>query len=323
MRPIRVPVLLMTPVLFALLMPSFSHAAEPGDLWDTTIEIKGGGMSLPARKQQICTPRGVEGPEAMSAEDNRCQMTDIQRSPGRFSYKVSCPDGSGTGEMIYQGKDSYTSTMTMTTQGQTMTMKTQGKRVGDCDASAQKKQFAAAQAQAASAMAQTCAAAVESLNPQMLDPAMGLNCDAKYKQQLCNKFGTPAGFDVVADRSASAASMPAGLSIGTLNEVGAFCGTDVADLQAKLCKTAESKEDLTFIGKHCPVIAAPIAQRECAGRNFTSPPAEKYREFCYAYARDVMQGEGDAAAAAEGAAAPSAKDLVKQGTQRLKGLFGR
>ena len=78
----------------------------------------------------------------MSGSDNRCQMTDIQRSPGKFSYKVQCPDGSGTGEMTYQGKDSYTQVMTMTMDGETMKMSTQGKRIGSCDASKVKKQVA-------------------------------------------------------------------------------------------------------------------------------------------------------------------------------------
>jgi hypothetical protein len=290
-----------------------SHAA-PGDLWEISTEMQGGGMSLPGMTQKVCTAKGAEGPEAMTGGDNRCQMTDIQRSPGRFSYKVSCPEGSGTGEMVYNGRESFQSTMTMTTDGQTMTMKTKGRRLGDCDTAAQERQMAAIQAQSAAALEQTCASAVEQMNPMMLDPKMGMNCDPKFRQQLCARLETRAGYDLVASRQG--VQVPAGMTVGNLNEVAGFCGADTGAIQARLCTEASGAEDFGFIGRYCPAIAQEIAKRECAGRNFTTPPAEKYRDFCYTYAREMMQGEGKPGV-------PSPQDLLKKGSQRLKGILGR
>jgi hypothetical protein len=280
-----------------------------------------GAMKMPGQTQKVCAPVNAEGPEAMAGDD-KCQMSNIRRSPGKFTYDVSCPDGTGTGEMTYQGRDSYTSRMTMTTDGQTMTMVTTGKRVGSCDASAVKKQMAAIESQAAAGMAQACASAVETLLPANLT---SYNCDAKYKRQLCDQVGTKKGFSTVAARQPSGNPM---LDSGTLPELGRFCGVDTEALRTRLCSDAGKAEDLDFIGGNCPSLAQPIAQRECAGRTFTSPPAEKYRTFCSTYASGLMgNGGGSGGDAPPGETPPAAPatptDLVKEGAKKLKGLFGR
>ncbi len=314
----------MRPVFAALTLAFLASpviAQEPGNLWQVTTSMKGGGMTMPARTQEVCAPVSAEGPEAMAPEDNRCQMTDIQRSPGRFSYKVTCPEGSGTGEMTYQGNDSYTQVMTMTMDGTTMKMSTQGKRIGSCDASKVKKQMAAIQAQAAAGMAQACGGVVEQMLPAQLQ---SLECDPKYKAQLCERFGTKDGYRAVASRQPMGEPM---FDSGTLPEVAKYCGVQAEPLRERLCSDASRTEDLDFLGAECPALAQPIAQRECAGRGFTTPPAKKYQEFCSNYARAMMDGgSGDAAAApatADPATKPSADDVLKEGAKRLKGLFGR
>lgn len=306
-------------------LASSAGAQEPGNLWEVTTSMEGGGMKMPGRTQQVCTPVNAEGPEAMSGGDNRCQMTDVQRSPGRFSYKVQCPDGSGTGEMTYQGKDSYTQVMTMTMDGETMRMSTQGKRIGSCDASKVKNQAAAIQAQAAAGMAQACGSVVEQMLPAQL---ASLECDPKYKKQLCDRFGTGEGYRAVAARQPMGEPM---MDSGTLPEVAKYCGVQAEQVRERLCSEASKADDLDFIGAQCPALAQPIAQRECAGRGFTTPPAAKYRDFCSNYASAMMDGgagnAGDSAASPAPPdaqdAKPSADDLLKEGTKRLKGLFGR
>lgn len=308
-------------VLVLAFLASPVGAQEPGNLWEVTTSMEGGGMKMPAQTQQVCAPVTAEGPEAMSGGDNRCQMTDIQRSPGRFSYKVQCPDGSGTGEMTYQGKDSYTQVMTMTMDGETMKMSTQGRRIGSCDASKVKKQIAGIQAQAAAGMAQACGSIVEQMLPGQL---ASLECDPEYKKQLCDRFGTTDGYGAVAARQPMGEPM---LDSGTLPEVAKYCGVQAEQVRERLCNDANAAGDLDFIGAQCPALAQPIAQRECAGRGFTTPPAEKYRDFCSNYAREMMDGGAGAAAEsgtpASPAAKPSADDVLKEGAKRLKGLFGR
>jgi hypothetical protein len=301
---------------FALVFAASSVLSqEPGNLWEVTTSMEAAGMNMPGSTQQVCTPANADGPEAMSGTDDRCQMSDVQRSPGRFSYKVKCPDGSGTGEMTYQGKDSYSSVVTMTAGGDTMKMLSKGKRIGSCDASKLKKQVAAVEAQGQAALAQACSGVPEQMLPAQLT---ALNCDAKYKKQLCDRLGTKAGFSTVASRQ------PMGeptMDSGTLPEAAKFCGVQPEVVRERLCADANMTEDLNFLGAQCPALAQPIAQRECAGRGFTSPPAEKYRDFCSTFARSMMQdGAGDSAADSP---VPTKENVLQEGAKRLKGLFGR
>lgn len=306
-------------VLVMLVMPAI--AQEPGNEWEVTTSMEGGGMSMPGQTREVCVPVTAEGPAAMAPEDNRCQMTDIQRSPGKFTYNVTCPEGSGTGVMTYQGNESYTQVMTMTMDGQTMKMTMQGKRIGSCDASKVKKQVAAAQAQSDAAMGQLCAATPEQMIPSYIET---YNCDAKYKRQLCDRLGTKEGFSTVADRQVTGNAM---MDSGTLAEVAKFCGVQAEPIRTRLCDDANRTEDLNFLGTQCPALAQPIAQRECAGRGFTTPPAKKYQDFCSNYAREMMDGGAGATATTPATATPATKpstdDVLKEGAKRLKGLFGR
>ena len=304
-------------ILAAVLLASLTTvviAQEPGSLWQTNTTMEMGGMKMPGRNGQMCVPLTAEGPEAMAQEDNECTMTNVRRSPGRFSYDVTCPQGSGTGEMVYQGRDSYTMTMTMTADGETMKMVTQAKRGGTCDASKVKKQIAAIEAQGRQQVAQGCASMVESLMPSQLT---SMGCEAQYKKQLCDRFGTRAGFDTVAQRQPTGNPQFDG---DNLAGVAGYCGMPAEGLRTRLCREAVGKDDLDFIGRHCPADAQPIAQRECAGRSYSTPPAEKYRDFCSNYAREMMQG-GGAAESAE-PQPPKPGDAVKEGAKKLKGLFG-
>lgn len=302
----------MRPHLAALLLiaaPIAFGQTQSGHRWDITSSMEMEGMKLPGQKQQVCVPVDAEGPDAMSGDDKRCQVSDIKSSPGRYSYKVTCPDGSGAGEMIYHNKDSYTSKMTITADGETMVIVTEGKRTGSCDAGAPNKQFAAAQAQASAGMKQSCAALADALLPAGLDTN---KCSAEDKQQLCNKLNTQAGYQLASERQPSGDPM---LDSGLLPAVEKYCGVAAGSTLVRLCDEANQHEDLDFLGAQCPALAVPIAQRECAGRSYSTPPAEKYRAFCNSYASDMMQGGSGVV--------PKTQDVLKEGAKRLKGLFGR
>ena len=304
----------MRPQLAALLLIATSTAfsqAQPGHNWDITTSMEMEGMKLPGQKQQVCVPANAEGPDAMSGDDKRCKMSDMKSSPGRYSYKVTCPDGTGTGEMIYHNKDSYTSKMTITADGDTMVIVSEGKRTGSCDAGKPNRQVAAAQAQTNAAMKQSCGAMADALLPGGLDQN---KCAAKDKQQLCNKLNTQEGYRLASERQPSGEPM---LDSGLLPAVEKYCGVAAGSTLQRLCDEANRSEDLDFLGAQCPALAAPIAQRECAGRSYSTPPAEKYRSFCNSYARDMMQGGGDTSIV------PKTQDVLKEGAKRLKGLFGR
>ncbi len=300
-------------VLISLANPA--TAAEPGNLWQIETSMEMPGMKMPGQSQQVCTPVSAEGPEAMAGGDSDCEMSNVRRSPGRFSFDVRCPQGSGSGEMIYEGSDRYTSRMTMTSEGQTMTMVTRGQKLGACDASAAKRQVEALQGQAAAGMAQACASMVETMMPANLET---YQCPPSDKQALCRRLETKAGFAAVAARQ------PTGnptLDAATLPEVARFCAVDAEALRARLCGDASRSEDLEFLGASCPAQAQVIAQRECAGRSFTTPPSPRYRDFCGTYARAMMQDGAEGGAEGEGTGSPGG-EAVREGARRLKGMLG-
>lgn len=299
------------PVLLLIAAPAAFGQAEPGHSWDISTSMEMGGMKLPGQKQQLCISDKSEGPDAMSGDDKRCTISDVKSSPGRYSYKISCPDGSGTGEMIYHNKDSYTSKMTITADGEMMVMVSEGKRGGSCDAKQKNKQFAAMEAQTNAAMQQSCGEIADALLPGALD---NNKCAPKYKQQLCAKLSTEEGWRNASQRQPTGEPM---VDSGMLPAVEKYCGVAAGSTLQHLCEDANKREDLKFIGDQCPALAAPIAQRECAGRSFsTNPPADKYRDFCNNYAHEMMQG-GDTGIV------PKTEDVLKEGAKRLKGLFGR
>lgn len=316
-------------------------AAETGDLWEDTIEMNLPGFPARPQVHKRCSARGVDA-VPMADKDNHCTMTDVKRSGGAMSWKMSCagnPPTTGSAEMVYEGSDRYRGTMTMNAEGRTMTMKMSGKRIGECDAgeakrqlAATRQQIAASQKQADDAMAATCKGAVDAMMPQMLGQNAGYGCAPSYKADFCRKLQTPAGFSTVAARRPSGM---AGIASNDLAESGAFCGVDGEQLRVKFCKSAEQNESLDFLASSCLPggYGKAIAARECAGRTFSSPPAERYRSFCSAVVREgMMQPAGRTQRAATvpanettptAAPATPQAQAVEAGKQLLKGLFGR
>lgn len=349
-----------------VLPPVHAQPKEAGDLWEVTHEMSmpgmPPGMAMPQRPpQRVCRARNADKPPV--ADNEQCEMTDVRKSANAFSWKMVCkgnPPSTGSGEVVYQGRDNYTGTMQMTVGNQAMTMKLTGKRVGDCDAGEtrrqQQAQVAAIQQQAGNAKAMQCKSGVDGLMPSALRPEF--ECEPSYKAELCIKAQSPDGFKVVAARPAS---QMAGIPSGDLNEVGAFCGFKPADVRLKLCARAEEQETLDFLGASClgfsrksgaalpggagaagggaggggggaggagaaDSFGSALIGRECAGRTFSSPPAVKYREFCAAAARQRLMQPATADAAATAKAQDNAAqkdDAATRGKKLLKDIFNR
>jgi len=334
-------------------LPAAAQTREPGDLWEVTSEMSmsgmPAGMNMPQRPpQRICRARNSDKPP-VGDNDGRCEMYDSKRTGNAFSWKMRCegnPPSTGTGEMTYEGRDSYKGAMTLNVSGQTMAIKLVGKRVGECDGGESKRQVAAVQQQAAAAQQQAtdaramqCKGAVDSMMPYLLRAETGLQCDPKYKTDLCRKLQTPEGFSAVAPR---APSQVAGMGSGDLKEIGEFCGANVTDLRVRLCKRADEQETLDFLASSClgytridgSASAKPadsfgsvIIARECAGRTFSSPPAQQYRSFCSAAARqNLMQPvTADASKAGTSTTKPEEpkEDAATRGKKLLKDIFNR
>jgi hypothetical protein len=222
----------------------------------------------------------------------------------------------GTGEINRTSPDAYTGVIKMTSPHGVMNMNLTGKKVGVCDveeAQAQRQaQMAAVQAQAAAgqkmaddAKDQACKATVQQMDPKMLEMQASM-CDvAKYKPVLCARADSDDGYKELKSRPADAEN--------SLAVVAKYCGMDVAAKEKNICaKAAAGESDLAYVARNCPDEAAPIAQRECAGRDYTALAGTKYAGFCATYA---------AAHPTPGASPPPA-DAKSKAKKTLKSLFG-
>jgi len=350
-------VIRLLPAMLALALSASLAAAvqpkEPGDLWEVVNEMSmagmPAGMQMPQRPpQKICRARNSDQPP-VGDNDGRCEMYDVHRSASSFAWKMRCqgnPPSTGSGEMTYEGRDSYKGTINMAVGSQQMTMKLAGKRIGECDATESKRQVAAvqqraaaAQQQASDAFAAMCKGAVDTMMSQSLRPDAGYKCDAKYKGDFCSRLQTPEGFAIVAPRKPA---QIAGLQSGDLKEASEFCGVNGDEIRVRLCQRAEQQESLDFLASSClghartggtpsakaDSFGSTIVARECAGRTFSSPPAQQYRSFCSAAARQNLMQPVTADASNPGATVadkPEEKkdDTTARAKKMLKDIFNR
>ncbi|MFL6605048.1 MAG: DUF3617 domain-containing protein [Steroidobacteraceae bacterium] len=313
-------------------------ATEAGDLWEDTTEMSMPGIAqgMPMRSQihRRCSPHNSEAPP-ITANAERCVMSDVKHSADNMSWKMSCPGNpptTATGEMIYEGRYRYHGTMTMDTRGGVMTMKMSGQRIGECDATEASRELAATRRQATDAQQQvtdlntmTCKSGVDNMMSQALRPDSPYKCGARYKADFCGRLQTEKGFVLASGRRPVAI---AGIGSGDLSEGAAFCSVDPDKVRAHFCKPAEEHEALDLLASSCVGhgYGSAIVARECAGRTFSSPPAERYRLFCSAVARDnLMQPADDHPQKTDPAAsAPQTtkKAAVETGKKLLNSLFG-
>lgn len=294
-----------------------AQAREPGDLWEVTTEMRMEGMALPPNTQRVCSPKQSNEPP-VGPGDDKCKVSDFKSSGTKTTWKVRCdgpPASTGSGEIVYQGKDRYSGTMQMSSSEGDMTIKYAGRRIGDCDASEMKRRVKQIEGQAAAQMAASCDQGAREGTVEMFIGANALCKDPKYRQPFCAGFSTQKTFDRMADD-------PQRLSAGA-----GFCGTTAEALRVRFCEDALQSENYDFLSRRCPVEAQTLAQRECAGRSYTSLTGSKYQSFCGRYASQAMRAGGRPAASAPPTQSPvnpadPTTEAVKEGVQKLRGLLG-
>ena len=300
---------------------------EPGVVWEHTVSMEMAGFSMPATTSKICKPRrDWSEPPGSGSGDRDCKTTDVRRSGQTMTWKVVCEGKdkmTGEGEMTWAG-DSYTGKMTMHSADGDMLMRMKGRQTSqECDAGETKRQVAALQAQAAEAQArgtaQLCDAGVQSMNASVFAGATPPCADPAARNRMCDRAATRKGYlqaiqfpEAQQKQFAQVCGRPLGASLAkicsdTLREEAA---------SAKLV-TAEAMELLSFIEKHCPNETKAVAQRECAGQEYSSMGA-KYRDFCVKYGADLMK-KAPPKAAPPKKPEESATDAAKKAA---KGLFG-
>ena len=302
-------------------------AADAADIpaggvrWQSTVSVKAMGMTMPGQTAMMCMDPKSEAPPVSTKGD--CEMYDYHRSGDTQNFKMRCSGREkmeGSGSITYAG-DSYHGSMQMHADQGDMSMEFSGKKQGACDGSEvnlrAKEQIKQVQANASAGMATMCTQSAEAANsPYPFMPGAAGVCkdDAAHKQQYCKNFQTYKVFGEQAKMEA-AGKGSAGMMSTPLTDSATLCGVTVDGLRLQLCQRAEAQGELDFLRTQCPVQAAAITKRECAGRSYTSV-SDRYRAFCSSVA------DGDEGQAAKPDAKPTVEDKLKKGKDKLKGLLG-
>lgn len=339
-------------IVFAgLLAFGAAHAAGTDELWEVSTQMNMAGMppGMGAQTQQLCQEKTAEKKPVIPAREN-CKVTDYKESGNRVTIHVSCPEGTSVIEHTFNAaRTEYKGTMKMKTRDGDMTMTMNGRKVGTCDArqakaasnaqqAAIKQQVEQGQAQAKAAMAQQnatqvaeCRAAVETMEWRKL--GLYANCDAGgtdvCKMMLSNPDQKASATQCIASRGEYCKRYQTmdGFAKAKGDEHAArMCSVSVAQVKAANCPRAAKEERLDFLVQFCDAEAKPVAQANCAGREYTSRIRDKYTDFCLAYYSKHIDERPEPAArpaAARTSPGSAATDAVQQGINKLKGLFGR
>lgn len=126
-------------IVCTLALPMFAgNLAKPGR-WQTTIEMDGMPMKMPARTVFTCvTKEQAENAEGLipKSGDKRggCTYDDVKVDGNTITWKMTCAQSgmTGSGKLTYSG-DSYAGTMQMKMQDHEISAKYTGKFMGECD----------------------------------------------------------------------------------------------------------------------------------------------------------------------------------------------
>jgi hypothetical protein len=123
--------------LVSLVVLSPARAADPpGVLWETASQMAMAGMptQMPAQTQKVCLAKRWTKPPP--GGDKSCVISDYRMVGNKATWTMQCSGQmpmQGTGEMTFDGSDSYTGAIQAAAQGMSMTIKLSGKKVGTCD----------------------------------------------------------------------------------------------------------------------------------------------------------------------------------------------
>jgi hypothetical protein len=269
-------------LLLTMLAAVGLHAAGPDEQWEMTSSMEMPGMKMPATKTTFCMAKGGDyNPD--KGPDKNCTISDMKSSGNTSRWKMVCTGKNameGSGEMT-RTPDTMNQTVKMTMGGQTMTMVGVGKRIGSCDAAADKKKM---QDQVAGDISKMCAAQLESTYksgghegkmPEMWSRPQ--QC-ASSKATLCEKARGHVVNGSYAEYTTYANSK---------GWVAAECGINVEARRVELCKKAVTEKQNPFIKERCPVEAKVFADdyaKNCQGfgRDYTADLARPNAKQCTA-----------------------------------------
>jgi hypothetical protein len=331
---------LLIATLALLAAPAFAQGGSD-ELWDMTTRMEmagmpGGGQSF---SSQVCMKKGQTQPDRMS-QDRNCKVADMRTVGNKTTWRIECAGRdpvTGEGE-VTRTRDSMNGRMRM--QGKRgnesfdMTTVMSGRLVGTCDAEAQNRQMQAMAAAGGAQVAQMCKESMDKYTTVMFE-GQSAPCRER-KAEYCARVGKTAQ-SMRRHAGYRSAMKNDGLKRGGFDQAGQACNVDTASVLADACNSAGSGRDWDFVAEYCPAQAQAIAAEQCAGRKYTAAMSSEYKAVCLKYASAGGSGSSRAAAQSQPAAqqqqqqqdagstpaAPSAADMVKDGANKLRSLFGR
>jgi hypothetical protein len=268
--------------IVALLWGASALAAGSDELWEMSTRMDMPGMAMPAVKTTSCLPReGGYKPES-GPKDKNCEVTDLKVSGNKTSWKMHCSgkdEMSGSGEMT-RTADTLNGTMKMTMKGGQMTQVMAGKRIGTCDAAAEKQKFKDK---------------IDEMNAR----------SANAKAENCKRA-----------RASAAEYQGYAYFAKTPKAIPSDCAINLEESRVALCKRAAGEKNHKFIKDSCPAEAKAFKDeydRNCQGfgRGYTADSAHPNAKLCRSLSfwggHSAKGGGTDEGGSTDGAASPARK----------------
>lgn len=317
--------------MLGLAVASSVLAAGSDELWEVSskMEMKGMPFAMPAHSSNVCIPKGQEkDPNRSVPNDKNCKMSDVKPNGNKMTWNMRCEGKdamSGNGEMTY-GTGTYSGKMNMHSKDGDMIMAYDGKRIGTCDAAAEKKKL---DDKMGAMLNDVCTAQVEAtVNSGGLEakmPAIFSNKDqcASSKPEVCEKTRSfIKGYDGYRIYAKSKGWVVKECGINLEANRAALCQTAMTDKKGVffvencpaevkvLCKQSLSDRKFGVVAKYCPAEAKVLSEKNCQawGRDYTSDHDNEYSPICAKYSKNKRSYEETDDAVADEASTDSASD---------------
>jgi len=260
----------------------------------------------------------------------------------RWSMKCTGKEPmTGTGEMT-KTAEAMKGVMKMNAQGMAMEQVMEGRKVGTCDAAAQRKATNDAVAEITAVQASGAKLACDNALRTTVESGGRGNGDSQFKgkgpcvaqkAQLCEQIrsraATHGGFATYIKNQEQAKAMNQSWGWAFTE-----CGVDIEKNRPGLCPRAVADKNYRFVGGFCPNEAAQLNAKECAGfgRDYTADMARPNAGMCRALrARAADYQDADTKANAEADKASAKENARKQeeanakaasSVDKMKKMFG-
>ena len=288
------PFLVAALLSLAIAQVSVAQAPTPGERWCTTMSMEAMGMKMPGQTTEVCAPKNASN--SPPVDNDQCQGTNPRQKGKTLIVDMVCKNGmTGTMEMTQESPTRWNSRMVANTREGQMTMVMNSEKLpGECDASEMERKVNKMIKQGNEQQAAACLDAARSGNVQMFVGEVASCKDKASIDAFCGNAKTAKGYNAMSRQQRmatgrAASTVPAAYR-NAIASTGKLCGFAPETVRKQLCSASQSKKEWTFFAEECPELADPIGKRECVGRDFTTPVAPAYTEFCSAWS-SAKRGE--------------------------------